>query len=531
MQILEKLAKNRLVIVVTHNVSLARKYSKRIIHIKDGQCKYQRIVSDDTTIKLNRTKNNYGRILKLAITSLKHRPFRTIITALAISLGLTSTIIVTNMYSNFSDELNNLEEQMASLYPITISNGEYELPHTEDPNEVTNMITSNKTIHHNIINKQFITYLNHISAIKSINYNYDILLPIISDNYLMISPTHLEEKQDNNNYQLIYGSTISSPYEVLLKIDNHNNVDDAVLTYFGFDAFVSFEEVIGRKMKVILNDQYFIKKDNYYVNNENNEELYNASNLELTIVGIVQEKEVITGGSTLIYSQELLNEIIETNATSKIVTDLLNNDYKILGFTTDKESLLSYLGYNTLPTRIAIYADNLQDKNTIIQKLDEYNQENDQLLYVDTMSSSIEVVRKFITIVSFILIAFSLIAVIVSSLMIAILTSNRILERTKEIGILKSLGYSKRNIRKLFSTENIIIGIIAFIISIVGTLLIIKPANAIIYHYLAIDNLLKCNYQMLAIIFLANVIIIKIVSIIPTMRASRLETVKCIYGK
>ena len=136
---------------------------------------------------------------------------------------------------------------------------------------------------------------------------------------------------------------------------------------------------------------------------------------------------------------------------------LKSSKNNILGLDTSRDKLLSYLGYKTLPSSINIYMDNLNDKEKVINRLDEYNDSHDKLIYVDIMDNAIDIIKNFVNIISFILIGFSCIAIVISVLMIGILTNIRVLERKKEIGIFRSMGISKGKIVRMFNTENILI--------------------------------------------------------------------------
>ena len=266
--------------------------------------------------------------------------------------------------------------------------------------------------------------------------------------------------------------------------------------------------------------------------NGNNQSLYHNSQIELTIVGIIKEKEETNNNNYIYYNNKLIEYIIDNNKNSHIVIDQLNSNYNVLGTNNPKEELLSFLGYNCLPSSISIYTDNLDNKNKVIKALDKYNdKESNPLIYTDTMNDNIDIVKKFISIISIILIAFSLIAIITSSIMIGILTNIRVLERRKEIGILRSIGASKKNIRALFNIENVILGLLSSLISYIIIIIIKEPINNIINESLAIDNIFIINYPLMFVVFILNILIVKISGLIPSRRASKMDIVKCIYNR
>ena len=538
MEIFKKIAETKLVIVVSHDNCLANKYASRIINIVDGKCEYIEINDNNNIVdNVKKRKKKYLSIIKLAIKNLWLKKVRTLFTAFAISLGIVSMALVSNLYYNFNNEINELEKNVVSVFPISVSNGEFEILDRKIRKSDSKIIIKDRSkwIQINKINNDYLTYLNNIKEIKYITYNYDILMPFISDRYNIIDNNYLmtipNDKYIYDNFNILYGKNISNKNEILIKVDSNNNVDSRLLNYFNIKEDIDYKDIIGRKVRVILNNQYYVKNGNYYVTGNNLIDMYNNSYIELEIVGIIKEKNIVSEQNYIYYDKELLNEILEINKYSNIVKDQVNSEYNVLGLNIEKDEMLSYLGYNSLPSNINMYVDNLKDKEKVIILLDKYNDENEKLVYTDTMTSAIDIVKNFINIISVILILFSIIAICISSLMIAILTNVRVLERKKEIGILRSLGISRSEIKRLFNTENIIIGIIALFISYFSILLLRKPINNILNNYLEMDNTFCINYLIILGIFMINIMIVKISGIIPVNRASKLDIVQCIYNR
>ena len=538
MDILKSIAYNRLVIVVSHDNYLANKYASRIINMHDGKCSYEIIPENRMIIKNEKEdKSKLLSVIKFAVKSLWLKRIRTIFTIMAISLGIISMALVTNLSNSFTKAINALERDAVAIFPIMITNGDYEITDKEEEKANDKLIIKdrNKFIHTNKINNTCLNYLKEIKEINYLTYNYDISMPLISDTYNKIDNQYLKvipsNKYIQDNYDILYGKDINNKYQILLKVDENNNVDSEIFNAFNINTDIAYNTIIGRKIKVILNDLYYVKNGNYYVTNNNCHELYNKSNIELEIVGIVKANEEVDNASYLYVSNELIDEIIRINNESEIVKDALKETNNILGIDSDRETTLAYLGYNTLPNQINIYTANLNDKNEVIKKLDEYNRNYDKLIYIDTMATAIDIVKKFIMIISVILIVFSFIAITISSLMIGILTNVRVLERKKEIGIFRSLGASRGDIRRLFSFQNMFIGITSLIVSLFIINIIKMPINKIIDNYLKIGDIFKINYGLLGLVFMINLLIIYIAGMIPTIKASKLTIVDCIYNR
>ncbi len=535
MDILKSLAYNKLVIVVSHDNYLANKYASRIINLHDGRCSYENISGSSMIVKNEKVnKGKLRTVIKFAIKSLWLKKIRTLFTAIAISLGVISMGLVTNLANSFSKEIDALEKESVRIFPITISNGDYEITDAKEDKATDKLIIKdkNKFVHQNKINNNYLTYLKNIKEIDYITYSYDISLPLISDTYNKIDNKYLKiipgDRFISDNYDILSGSNIKNKYQILLRVDENNNVDSELLNAFNINTNVNYREIIGRKIRIIKNDLYYQKNGNYYIINNKLVELYNDSDIELEIVGIVRAKNDSEMANYLYASNELIDEVIKLNRESEIVRDALINN-NVLG--DSNENTLPYLGYNTLPNQIMIYTSDIAKKNRVIEYLDEYNQENDKLIYVDTMSLALDIIKKFIMIISIILIVFSIVAIVISSLMIGILTNVRVLERKKEIGIFRSLGASKGDIRRLFNMQNIFIGFVALLISLIMINIFKIPINNIMGKYLEIENMFKINYGLLLLVFLINLFIILIAGIIPTIKASKMEIVDCIYNR
>ncbi len=147
---------------------------------------------------------------------------------------------------------------------------------------------------------------------------------------------------------------------------------------------------------------------------------------------------------------------------------------------------MAAFGYVSLdaPSSISIYADSFENKDAISACIDQYNKtasEENRIVYTDFVALLMSSVTTIINVISYVLIAFVAVSLIVSSIMIGIITFISVLERTKEIGILRAIGASKRNISQVFNAETFIVGLCAGLIGIGVTLLLLIPGNAVIH--------------------------------------------------
>lgn len=195
------------------------------------------------------------------------------------------------------------------------------------------------------------------------------------------------------------------------------------------------------------------------------------------------------------------------------------------------------LGYQDLdePTMISFYFNSFDSKENFIKYLDNYNdkmknngEEDKEIKYTDTTGILMSSVKKVVNTVSYVLIAFVSISLVVSSIMIAIITYISVLERTKEIGILRAVGASKNDISHVFNAETFIEGLISGIFGIGITLLLCIPINIIIEHLINVDGLASLPFTGAILLIILSVILTLVAGIIPARMASRRDPVEAL---
>ncbi len=195
------------------------------------------------------------------------------------------------------------------------------------------------------------------------------------------------------------------------------------------------------------------------------------------------------------------------------------------------EDNLEKLGVISLdaPSSISIYADSFEDKDSISRCIEDYNKtvtEENKITYTDFVGLLMSSVTTIINVISYVLIAFVAVSLIVSSIMIGIITYISVLERTKEIGILRAIGASKRNISQVFNAETFIIGLLSGIIGIGTSLLLLIPINAIIHNIIGnatVNAVLPWDSAVILIIL--SVILTLIGGLIPSRKAAKKDPV------
>ena len=165
------------------------------------------------------------------------------------------------------------------------------------------------------------------------------------------------------------------------------------------------------------------------------------------------------------------------------------------------------------PSSISLYCDTFENKDFVADCITHYNEtvgENDKIIYTDFVGLLMSSITIIINVISYVLIAFVAVSLVVSSIMIGIITYISVLERTKEIGILRAIGASKKNISQVFNAETFIIGLFAGLIGIGVTLLLLIPGNALIHYIADVDN-------VNAILPVGGAIILVVLSVVLTL--------------
>ena len=578
MNLIKEIAKDKLVIMVTHNAELAHEYSTRIIEFKDGK-----LISDsnpitkeeknEDTISIKKTSMSFLTALKLSYNNIKTKKGRTALTAFASSIGIIGIALILSLSNGFKIEIDEFEQDSLSQAPIMITEqamsmdeetieelqgNDLEKYPDEEKVYVAKDITETMT-HTNVITQDYMDYLDGLDQddISGISYQYGTNFNIInksSDGYQIVSATNMQvqpwtllpskENDDEDsiietNYDILAGSINNDEPGLILQVNSKNQIYASTLEQLGFDAEeeVSFEDIMSKELKVVLNNDYYTKVGNYFIPNQNLEELYNnENNITLKIQAIIrgkEDKEILTSGTGLAYTNALTKLVISKNKDSDIVKAQNESDYNVLtnqpfDATTTKESVLSYLGAESTPVAISIYPKDFKSKDQILAYLDNYNEdkeEADTIQYTDMAAMLSSLSQNIMDAITIVLIAFSSISLIVSSIMIGIITYISVLERTKEIGILRALGARKKDIKRVFNAETMIIGIFSGVLGIVIAYILTIPTNIIIENLSGLANVAKLNIIHAIILVMISVILTVIGGAIPANMASKRDPV------
>ena len=598
MNLIKEIAKDRLVIMVTHNPELANNYASRIIEFKDGNLvndsnpiKEDEVIKND--IKIKRTSMNFLTALNLSFNNIITKWGRTLITAFASSIGIIGIALILSLSNGFDIQIDEFEANTLSSLPIGITpqvanvessridankNSKKEDKEKGKYPDIDYMIPYDASVnlktHINKIDKEYIDYIENIDQdlVSAISYyrmtNINLLADVngkkqsISSSSINMSalPKNLgKNTYIKDNYDLLAGKFSENKNEVVLVLDSKNRIDTTLLDSLGIDSKVkkvSYNELIGKEFKIVKNNDYYINLGNdTYIPNQNYEELYNnENNITIKIVGIIRGKKdnklanIMTVmaenmGMNLVsnigYEDELISEIVANNENSDIVKSQINNDNNCVfmggapfeNINLTKEMALTMLGANDLPMMVNIFTKDFDTKNDILNYLDEYNNgkdEENQVIYMDYAANVSDLTSNIMNAVTYVLIAFSAISLIVSSIMIGIITYISVLERTKEIGILRALGARKKDVTRVFNAETFIIGLTSGLLGIIIARLLLIPANAILLELTDLENVARMNPYHALLLIIVSLILTLIGGFIPAIVASKKDPVEAL---
>lgn len=347
----------------------------------------------------------------------------------------------------------------------------------------------------------------------------------------------------------------------------------------------TYEELLNLSYKLILNSDYYKKENGVWMDKSEDEEFMKTKIEEaenIKVVGIIRQNEqsvaqAMTGG--IGYTKGLKEYVINKSNETEVVKEQKENkevnvfsglefpkegentafDYNSLSnsqkiamsklsseeiaalmnaYTENKnasyEKNLRKLGAIDLssPSGISIYPKNFESKDKIAQGIEEYNKmqkeqgkEENTINYTDIVGTMMKSVSQIIDTISYVLIAFVAISLIVSSIMIGIITYISVLERTKEIGILRAIGASKKDISRVFNAETLIVGLISGLIGIGITVLLTIPINAAIFALTGVKVVTAVPFIAGVILVAISVILTIIAGLIPAKMASKKDPV------
>lgn len=573
MELIKEISKEKLVIMVTHNVTLANKYSDRVIALNDGVITYDTSPYEVGNYSLKKIKNkrktmNKFTSLSLSFNNLLTKKSRTLLTSFAGSIGIIGIALVLSLSKGTQKYINKIEKNTFSKYPISIMESyiDYQNMFDKEKESCKNgSICSINDLSNNVVNDNKINSMSKFSNILKqnyeninnysldINYNYNIDLNIYKDNKMIENSSLYFKEFFNNNspllkeYTLIYGKLPEKYNEIVIVTDENGKLPLSLMKSLFIDEDIdlsktiniSYEKIIDSKFKLVSETSYYIYENDtwqYIKNNRDkiNDILDKSINLKITGILKLNKDAVISESGFIGYSKKLINYLNDEVNSSNIKKSILEN--KDINPLTNNlydenmtyEMLLDSISINDKnPIKIDIYPKDYKSKENIESIIKKYNEENsnDKVYYTDYLKVFINSITSLIKMITYVLTAFIGVSLIVSSIMISIITYISVLERTKEIGILRSLGASKKDIKNIFKAETIIIGTISGFIGVGVTLLLNKIIDKVIYNLMGISHITYLPWNYIFYLILISIVLCLISGLVPAKIASKKDPV------
>lgn len=552
MELIKEIANEKLVILVTHDSELAQRYAKRLIKLKDGQIISDSEKPDEKTsgkegITFKKTAMSFTTAFISSINNIRTKLGRTILTAFAGSIGIIGIALILSLSNGLDQQIQNFEEETLSGYPIEVTESKLDLARmgeigqedlTEFPDyDYALMFDESQFtsfLQPNIITEDYLEYVKDYidgegqETLIGAKYQYYVNMSLL--NYADIGstsayvPVYDEDKEPsedsdvgptaafsniftlipdgdvfNNNYDLIAGdlpenNLDAKEIEVVLVVDEYNRMFKTFLeNVLNMDVenqeTFAFEDIIGKNYKLYVGEYNILTSD---VNDA----------YDVTVSGIIRIKP-------------------DSNVS------LFYNGF---GYTSD---VLEHI-YTSYPDEvgniksISLYPKDFESKEIVKEHLDAYNiglAESQQVEYIDRAATFTALIGGVIDTISIVLIAFAAISLVVSSIMISIITYVSVIERTKEIGVLRALGARKKDISRIFNVENLIIGFASGMVGVLISLLLIIPINLVIEHFADMPNVAKLAPQAAIILIIISVVLAVIAGLIPARIAAKKDPV------
>lgn len=349
------------------------------------------------------------------------------------------------------------------------------------------------------------------------------------------------------NYELLAGAYPQEVTDIILVIDKKNRIDKTAIEALGFDTAnlesIKFSDIVGKEYKLIFNNEFYTKSEfGNFMPNYDYDALYdNENNLTLKVCGIVRKSEesnIGVLGTGLAYSDALSKIAIENAEQSDVIKAQLESDKSV--FTLEditaeqKELFIQALGGVATPYMIMLYPQSFEQKEDLTDYLDKFNEgktKDDMILYTDLAATISSMTGDLMDVVTYVLIGFAGVSLFVSLIMICIITYTSVLERTKEIGILKALGARKKDITRVFNAETFILGLFSGALGIGIAYALLVPINMIINNLAGYPNVAQLNPLHALFLLVISTVLTVLGGYIPAIMASRKDAVDALRSE
>lgn len=590
MELIKEISKEKLVIMVTHNPELAKTYSDRIVRLRDGEIieDTNPFVEEtsNSDYSLKKTAMAFSSAIKSSFKNLLTKKFRTLMTIIASSIGIISIGLVLAISSGMDKYIQTIQNENLSSMPIMINANQINFGlSTEDDSSEQDakgnelVPKSRRDVHRNLYTADALgtgeTFTNYIqnnakdyySSIDFVKgyqvmalkknakgdvslvkddkniYSGDSIFGVLPEDKNMILKQYEVVKSSESNFEYPKGN------ELVLFTAYNNEIDKDTLRALGFDgnSKVKYDDILGKEFSIVDNNSYYKKIADRFIPAETDDKMYDAG-IKVKVVAILKAKDNVTNPNfTLGYTRELQKTMLDKEVKSDIVVAQQADKTKniITGEKMDAdtaEQVLATLGADVAPSSINIYPKTFADRDKIAEVINDFNKKVSEkygansadyhkysITYADMAKQMTSIMSQMINTISLILTAFAGISLIVSSIMIGILTYVSVVERTKEIGILRAIGARKKDITRIFIAEAGLIGFASGAIGVLVAMGLAIPISSSIANALKIESF-SANLDVKAIVglILLSLVLTLIASIIPSRMAAKKDPVEAL---
>lgn len=574
MDLLKEIAKDRLIIMVTHNPMLAETYSTRIIRLVDGEVVDDSnpfdgwISTERATVaaeeiapsatadsalpekreKKQKTAMSYGTALSLSLKNLFTKKVRTFLISFAGSIGIIGIALVLAISSGLNLYIDKLQRDTLSSYPLTISaEGQdqvelmQKLMEMQEGDGLEKFPGGSSVFVNNLIEKlrQESKVVNDIPhALEFLENNVDPdLYYAIQKKYDIDLNDYLKTPVPNNAMLAkLYPNGI--PFSDLVRLAQSSEGTTSVS--FQFSSF--WQEIVPSQ--ALLDTQYDLLTGKWATEKDELVLLvdqYNRINdIALAMFGFIDKAEEYD--FTDFMSREFTFSTESVSLKMKVVGIVRVNENTSVGALSSSTAV----GYSSAftqyfletegrtgetPVKLSVYPKDFEAKEQIKNAISDYNKtlteetKANKITVTDLMQIMVGMVNTFIDSVSYVLIAFTAVSLVVSSIMIGIITYISVLERTKEIGVLRALGARKKDISRVFNAETLVIGLIAGLFGVVVTYLLTLPINAILFALTEIAGLAQLEFWHALSLVAISCLLTVVAGLIPSRIAAKKDPV------
>lgn len=346
----------------------------------------------------------------------------------------------------------------------------------------------------------------------------------------------------------------------------------------------SVDDILNLKFRLVLNSDLYQKVNGLWINQSENESYMKdvvSKSPEINVVGIIKPSDSTVSQPTMggVYYTKAMEEYVtsktenaqivkeqKTNPNINIFTQAefasgqkmsmsnLTNEQMMQLSSMSQEELMNYMNtYNeninatydsnltklgvvdySTPTKISLYASSFDGKEKLSDLITSYNKKQTKsnvITYNDFIGTMLSSVTNVVNIISYVLIAFVSVSLIVSSIMIGIITYISVLERTKEIGILRSIGASKKDITRVFNAETFIIGLISGVLGILITLVLNIPICMVVENMTGVSHIAKLPVNGAVFLIFIDLVLTILAGLIPSKIASKKDPVEALRSE